>query len=123
VPITVIAISDDDFLLRRLNRKGQLNPDKTVNSNAYKKAGKPDPEISVDVATLTTVRESLLRAPNPSEFTMGIIQTATVRALGLAVQHQPTDENPAHSVITGNASKATCRDLAKETWLAALERI
>jgi hypothetical protein len=121
VPIPVIAIADDDFLYRRLSIKGHLNPDKTVNSNAYKKDGKPDPEISVNVATLSSVRECLLKAPDPASFTVGIIQTAKVRALGLTVLHQPTDDNPAHSVITGNNSKGTCRDLAKETRLATVE--
>ena len=81
MPIPATAVSDDDFLYRRINLKGQLNPDRTVNSNAYKKGGKPDPEISVDLATLSTIQESLLRAPDPTSFTIGIIQTRTVRAL------------------------------------------
>jgi hypothetical protein len=53
------AISDDDFLFRRLSTLGHLNPDGTVNSNAFKKDGKPDPEISVDLASMTTVRQAL----------------------------------------------------------------
>jgi hypothetical protein len=123
VPIPVIAVSDDDFLYRRISLKGQLNPDRTVNSNAYKKNGKPDREVSVDVATLSTVRESLLRVPDTTAFTIGILQTRSVRELGLTVVHQPTEENPSHTVILGNASKGNCRDLANATWLAALERI
>ena len=123
MPIPATAVSDDDFLYRRINLKGQLNPDRTVNSNAYKKGGKPDPEISVDLAPLSTIQESLLRAPDPRSFTIGIIQTRTVRAFGLTVTHQPTEENPAHAVILGNNSKSTCRDLAAATRLADLEKV
>lgn len=123
MPVPATAIDDDDFLYRRLSIKGHLNPDKTVNSNAYKRDGKPDPEVSVDLATLSTVRESLLRAPAPSAFAIGIIQAKSIRQLGLSVAHQPTEANPAHSVILGNNSKAHCRDLAAATWLAALEKL
>lgn len=123
MPIPVIAVSDDDCLYRRISIKGHLNPDRTVNSNAYKKDGKPDPEVSVDVGSLSTVRQSLLRAPDTRGFTIGIIQTRSVRSLGLTVIHQPTEENPAHTVILGNNSKANCRDLAKATRLALPEEI
>ena len=118
MPIPAIPIEDEDFLYRRLSIKGHLNPDQSVNSNAYKKDGRPDAEVSVDLSTLSTIRESLDRAPDTTEFTIGIIQAKSVRALGLEVVHQPTEANPAHSVILGNKSKANCRDLAKATRLA-----
>ena len=116
--IPSLAIADDDFLFRRLS-PDHLNLDGTVNSNAYKLNEKPDPEISVDLSQLTTVREALNRAPGP-QFKIGIIQAKDARTLGLNVRHDPRDDNPAHSVIEGNQTKANCRELARRTWLAAL---
>jgi hypothetical protein len=119
VAIPIVEITDDDFLYRRLAPASHVNPDDTVNSNAFKKDGKPDPEISVDLARLTTLQEAMRRAPN-ADFRIGILAARDAHDLGLRVTHQPTDENPAHSVIEGNASKATCRLLAEKTQLVAL---
>ena len=117
--IPVVQIFDDDFLYRRLAPQSHLNPDGTVNSNAYKKDGKPDPEVSIDLSKLTSVGEALSRAPNGT-FKIGILLAGDARSLGLRVMHSPTEDNPAHSVIQGNESKANCRLLAEKTWLAAL---
>ena len=119
MPIPIVDISDDDFLFRRLSPVGHLNPDGTVNSNAFKRNGRPDPEVSVDLSTLTSVREALSRAPNPT-FKIGILQARDARSLGLQVRHLPTDDDPAHSIIEGNQSKANCKLLAEKTWLAAI---
>jgi hypothetical protein len=119
VPIPIVDISDDDFIFRRLSPTGHLNPDGTVNSNAFKKNGKPDPEISVDLSRLASVREAMSRAPNDT-FRIGILHVAAVRALGFQVRHSPTDEDPAHSLIEGNQTKAHCKLLAEKTWLAAI---
>jgi len=118
----VVAVLDEDFLLRRLSILGHFNPDGTINSNAFKKDGRPDPQISVDLARMATVREALSRAPN-DKFKIGIIQVRPVRELGLVVRHQPTPENPSHTIIEGNNSRATCRELARLTWLSTLENI
>ena len=123
MPVPAIAIKDEDFLHRRISIKGQLNPDQTVNSNAYKKDGKPDPEVSVDVSTLSTVRESRNRAPDTAEFTIGIMSVKSARDLGLQVIHKPTEANPAHTVILGNNSKGLCRDLAKATRVATPDEL
>ena len=91
-----------------------MNPDGTVNSNAFKRDGRPDPEISVDLARLTTESESLARAPSP-QFRLGRLRVGDVRALNLTVTHMPTEDNPSHCVILGNTQKATCRKLAELT--------
>jgi hypothetical protein len=119
VLIPIVEISDEDFLFRRLSPTGHLNPDGTVNSNAFKKSGKPDPEVSVDLSRLTTEREALSRAPNAT-FRLGILQVRDVRSLGLQVRHSPTDENPAHTLIEGNSTKANCKLLAEKTRLAPI---
>jgi hypothetical protein len=118
VPIAIVEIFDDDFLFRRL-APSHLNPDGTVNSNAYKRDGRPDTEVSVDLSRLTSVREALSRAPDAT-FRLGILQVRDARSLGLRVRHMPTDEDPAHSVVEGNQSKANCRLLAVKTWLSAI---
>jgi hypothetical protein len=106
-------INDDEILFRRL-APDHLNPDGTTNSNAYKRRGKPDPEISVDLARLTWESDALVRAGRPG-FHLGVLQVRDVRALGLVVRHAPTPENPSHTVIEGNTSKAMCRQLAEIT--------
>jgi len=113
VPIDTVEINDDDFLFRRL-APNHLYPDGTVNSNAYKLDGKPDPEISVDLAKLTEEVEALARAGRPG-FRLGLLQVRDIRSRGLTIRHDPTEENPAHCVIEGNNSKAICRKLAEIT--------
>jgi hypothetical protein len=106
-------ISDDDILFRRL-APDHLHPDGTVNSNAYKCGGKPDPEISVDLAKLTVESDAMARAGRPG-FRLGLLKVRDIRALGLTVRHSPTPENPSHCVIEGSHSKTTCRQLAEIT--------
>ena len=107
-----VEIGEDDILYRRLAIKGHLNEDGSVNSNAFKLRGKPDPEISVDLAKLTTREDSIKRAKR-SDACIGILRVRDIRSMGLRVAHKPTPENPAHCVIEGNKSKSNCRDLAK----------
>jgi hypothetical protein len=108
-----IVPDDDDLLYRRLV-PDHLYPDGAVKSNAYKLNGKPDPSVSVDLEKLTNVKESLQRSRR-GDALLGVIKVREVRALGLTVRHDPTDENPAHAIIEGNTTKTTCEQLAKLT--------
>ena len=112
-PLQVIL--DTDFLYRRL-APGHISPDGSVNSNAFKLNGHPDPEPSVSLARLTNIQEAfadaLARGP---EFKVGILSVRKLRAAGFDVMHKPTDANPAHCLIIGNTQKATCRQLANLT--------
>jgi hypothetical protein len=54
-------IADDDLLFRRLAPL-HVNPDGTVNSAAFKLRGHPAPQVSVDLARLTTPEATLARA-------------------------------------------------------------
>jgi hypothetical protein len=110
-----IEIGGDDLLYRRLG-PDHVNADGTVNSNAFKLHGRPDPEISVDLARLTTPEQSLSRAPN-DRFRLGVMQAGAVRELKLVVRHKPIDDNESHSVIEGAKSKKECRLLAEITSL------
>lgn len=113
MPISPLEITDDDLLYRRL-APDHLYSDGTANSNAFKRDGKPDSELSVDLARLTNEADSLARAGRPG-FRLGVLKVADVRVLNLEVTHAPTDDNPSHSLIRGNTQKAICRQLAERT--------
>lgn len=91
-----------------------LYDDGKVKSNAYKRGGKPDPSISVDLAKLTTLEESIARGRR-ADTLAGVLTLKEIKALGLTVRHNPTDENPSHVLIEGNTTRAMCDDLAKIT--------
>lgn len=114
MPIPRVQIADDDLLYRRLAAAGHFNSDGTVASNAFKLDGRPDPEPSVDLARLTTASESRARAGRPG-FRLGVLRVGDVRALGLTVTHEPTEENPSHCLIRGNTKRESCRQLAENT--------
>jgi hypothetical protein len=106
-------IADDDELYRRL-APDHVNADGTVNSAAFKRRGQPDPQVSVDLARLTTRDEILARAPRPG-FGLGVLVARAPRALGLTVRHDPLPGNPAHSLIEGQTNRTQCRLLAEAT--------
>lgn len=102
-------ISDDDELYRRLARN-HIKPDGTVSKTAFMRNSdpegrrkEPDPDISVDLARLTTPQQSLAVAKRPTQG-IGVLQAALPRSLGLRVVHVPDVDtgNRAHSSILGN---------------------
>jgi hypothetical protein len=106
-------IADEDELYRRLLPM-HINEDGTVNSAAFKRRGKPEIEISVDLARRTTVVETLARAPHRG-FGLGVLRAASVRQIGFAVRHDPQPDNGAHCLIVGENTKQRCRLLAEAT--------
>lgn len=111
----VVEIAADDELYRRLAPL-HVNPDGTVNSAAFKLRGFPDPELSVDLARLTTPEASLARAPKPG-FALGRLHAGDARSLGLTVRYDPLHDNRAHTLILGQRreDKTTSRKLAQMT--------
>lgn len=107
-----VTILDDDSLYRRLHHT-QVYEDGSVKSIAYMFNSKPDPEVSVDLARLTTPEESVGRGKPGTG--LGEIVTRVPRALGFNVEHRPIPENPAHAQIEGQSTKALCRQLADAT--------
>lgn len=104
-----IAIDDEDDLYRRL-APSHINPDGTVNSSAFKRGKGYELSISVDLARLTTARESVDRAGR-SGFKLGVLQAAMPRSLGLEVNHDPLPHNESHSLIEGHNDRE--RSLAR----------
>jgi hypothetical protein len=113
VPQPIVAIDDDDRLYRRMV-PDHFHEDGSVKSNAYKLNGKPDPSISVDLARLTTPEESIARGQRQGT-QVGVLTVREIKALGLTVRHDPTNENPSHCLIEGNAKKETCKALGQMT--------
>jgi hypothetical protein len=110
-----VAVADEDRLYRRI-APGWVKPDGTLASVAYMRSGRPDSEVSVDLARLTTTEQTLARAPRPG-FGLGALAASLPRSLGLEVRHDPVEGNAAHAVIAGNASVENCRRLARATLL------
>ena len=109
--IEVIAIGDR--LYRRL--PGETIRNGKVGRGAYYFRGEPDPSVSVDLARLTTPETTRLGAPRPERFGVGEIAASVPLQLGLTVRHDPTADNPAHSLIEGATTRAICQTLANHT--------
>lgn len=107
-------IGDDDLLYRRLIPWG-VTPDGTLSSAIYmrSKPRRPDPEISVDLATLTTPEQTL--DAGPPGFGLGVLKVSEVRKLGFTVRRAPSRDNPAHCIIEGVETKGDCDRLARIT--------
>ena len=112
-PPRLIEIADEDGLYRRLVTY-HIKPDGKVSSAAFKRRDKPDNEISVDLARLTTPQDCLQRAERPG-FSVGELLAPVPRSLGFLVRHDPLEENYAHSLIVGPNDDAKCRSLAEAT--------
>jgi hypothetical protein len=91
-----------------------VNTDGTVSSAAYKLGGKPDNQISVDLAKLTTPEESVQRARRPGAG-LGFLRVGFARSLAFMVRHVPVAENFSHCQIEGQNSRQKCRLLAEAT--------
>lgn len=111
--VDIEAIDDRDELYRRL-APDFVKADGTVSSATFKRAKNPDPEVSVDLARLTTPDETLRRADR-LHFGIGVLTASVPRSLGLTVRHDPVDGNPAHSVIEGQTTRQQPRLLAEQT--------
>lgn len=109
-------ISDDELLYRRVIGFHVVNNTR-ISSGAFKdRRGKPENEISVDIAGMTTPEACLARAPNTS-FRIGELVARDARELGFDVVLDPLPDNDAHALICGENSPARCRALAQRTRL------
>lgn len=100
------VIDDDDELYRRLiptsvGRHGG------VTCGAYYRAGmQPDPEVSVNIARLSSPEATLVGGAPGSG--VGVITARVVRTIGLEVRHAPVEGNYAHAVILGAMTRNHC---------------
>jgi hypothetical protein len=112
--LTVEEISDDDGLYRRI-RIDHFYKDGSIMPVAFYLNGKPDNEISVDLARLSSPRQTQGRAPKPELFGIGILLAEFPRSLGFDVRHTPRRHNPAHAQIEGRNTMENCDLLARHT--------
>lgn len=108
-------VDDDDLLYRRFHYTA-LRRDGRISFDAYlrrKPTTMPDPEISVDLARLTTPEKTLAAAP--PGFGLGELRAGDARRLGFKVSYKPTQKNKAHCIIEGAETEADCDRLAEIT--------
>lgn len=124
-------IADDEWLYRRLAVHNIRQSDGTVHYNAFMrnadprgKKKEPDPDVSVDLARLTTPEQSLTIAGRPGQG-IGGIQAGFPRSLApkqINVVHTPVLDPPerrnlAHASIRGNEGEGAldrCMVMAEE---------
>lgn len=105
------SIADEEGLFRRLPQLTVAN-DGTVTSLAYKLDGKPDHEISVFIARLTSPED--VQKPKPKQG-VGLIVAAVPRSQGFVVTHDPDNDFYSHAVARGKNDRGKCRILAENT--------
>jgi hypothetical protein len=69
-------------------------------------------ELSVDLASLTTVEWSLAGYP---EHSLAEVKVAVIREKGYGVVRDPLPENAAHALVRGRMTKAYAREIARAT--------
>lgn len=106
----VHEIADVDGLYRRIH-PSQVK-DGRPSSAAFK-----DAEMSVDVARLTTPKQTLTGYPSHG---LASITAGHARAEGQDVFHDPLELNPAHAIVKGNKPLSIARRLAQSAKWEAL---
>jgi hypothetical protein len=124
-------IADGDWLYRRLAVHNIRQADGSVHYNAFMRntdprgrKKEPDPDVSVDLARLTTPERALIVAQRPHQG-IGAILAGFPRALApgqIEVVHTPEAvppdrPNPAHASIRGNEGEGAldrCSQMAEE---------
>jgi hypothetical protein len=102
-----LELKPDDRLLRWLH-PGQFD----WNGNRVTSAAFKDPQMSVDILSMTTVDESYQRAEKQGKNAVVSFSYQQVRDLELEVKHDPIDGNKAHALVLGNKTKSIARKLA-----------
>jgi hypothetical protein len=102
-----LPISDEDLLYRRVH-PNHLKKDGSVSTAAFK-----DPELSVDLASLTTPTESLRRAKS-DHYGLAKLVVREVRAISVPqiVIHWPEILNYSHSLVNGRKPHSAAKQLA-----------
>jgi len=107
-----VVISDEDALSRRI-RRDHLRRNGTVSSMAFKQRGTPLAEISVDVARLTYLEETIARGGGGGPFGVAQLLARVPRHLSFEVRHAPEEDNSAHALVVGHNNDERCALLAE----------
>ena len=101
----IVQIGNTDCLLRRfpLAHPNYIREDGSVSSYAYCPDKADADGLSVDLEKLTNQKNTVL---DPHKFSLLKIQAGDVRSIeGLNCEHNPLQENYAHSLIIGRITK------------------
>jgi hypothetical protein len=102
-----LELKPDDRFLRWLH-PGQFD----WNENRATSAAFKDPQMSVDILSMTTVDESYQRAEKQGKNAVVSFSYQQVKDLELEIKHDPIDGNEAHALVLGNKTKSIARKLA-----------
>lgn len=103
--MSIEPIDDKDTLLRRypVGNPNYFRSDGTISSFAFAPSSKDKDGLSVDLERLSTLAKSVL---DRHRFGLLRISAGQVRSIPpLDCIHNPIEDNPAHSLITGTISK------------------
>ena len=98
----------EDRLLRWLH-PGQFNWEENRPTSAAFK----DPEMSVDILSMTTVSESYERARKLGKNAVASFSYQQAIELGLEVKHDPIEGNDAHALVLGKKTNSISKKLAR----------
>lgn len=107
-----VELQDDDIVYRRYFRRKKHIPS-TAFCKPRSNPSEPDPEISVDLARLTTPEKTLQNGPNGMK--IAVLKVGEIKRLGFTIrpQHDDDNDNEAHCVICGVQTLDHC-DLLTE---------
>ena len=97
-------IKDEDELYRRIHPTHVING--KISSAAFKQRA---PDLSVDIARLTTPERALLNYPN---YGLGSLVAGFFRNLKLEVYHAPIPCNYAHAIVYGKITPSMAKMIA-----------
>jgi hypothetical protein len=105
-------IHTNDRLLRRVQflHPSFIKPDGTPTSASFS-LKKGENGLSVDLERLADYRISIL---DPARFRLFVLNASFTESLGLTNEHDPLPENPAHTLLKGEITKAISKRLAFE---------
>jgi hypothetical protein len=103
-------VQPSDILLRWLH-PGQFKWDESrATSAAFK-----DDEMSVDILSLTTIKESYIRAQKRDKNAVVSLKAQLVLDKGLTVIHSPVEGNYAHAIVFGKKTGSIIKFLTKNS--------
>ncbi len=106
-----MELEETDSLLRRVQFTNPdfIKDDGTPASSSFS-LKKGEQGLSVDLEKLTTLESSIL---DPERFRLYRLKVSDCTNLGLNCEHDPVEDNPAHSLIMAPISRGASRQLAK----------
>ena len=108
-------IKDEDELYRRIHPTHVING--KISSAAFKQR---QPDLSVDIARLTTPERALLNYP---DYGLGSLAAGFFRNLKLEIYHAPVPCNYAHAIVYGKITSSIAKMIAIAVKLIRIPRI